>query len=254
MSNSKEDNVYGFQKLGRNNYVVWSPKMRFYLTTKDLVKAIEGNDASGPVVKKALATIGMHVEDYYLPIITASETAMEAWEALAKEHTESVSASRLQLRRALNSLRQERAESLAEYFCRAKRIRDDLIGIGDQVDEDQVAMAILAGLPKQYDTVVAIMRFGNNKLVLDTCLVNLLSVEKEIERKEEEETAVALYAGGNFKGKKFHKKTWLAGNGKDERECYHCGEKGHLRNSCPKLKAERKTKDARASVAFVHAF
>ena len=75
----------------------------------------------------------------------------------------------------------------------------------------------------------------------------------EEEMKEEEESMVALVAGSNFKGKKFNKKVWLAGKA-ETRECYHCGEAGHLKNNCPKLKAERMTKGAKASFAFVPAF
>mgnify|MGYP006199600031 CR=1 FL=1 len=66
----------GMKKLDTDNYATWAVKMRFLLVTKDMWSAVTvGTDGDGHVNvvtdAKALALIGLCVEDYHLAFPTA---------------------------------------------------------------------------------------------------------------------------------------------------------------------------------------
>jgi hypothetical protein len=230
----------GIKKLNDRNYSVWALQSKFAMMNKGCWSAIDpGTDVSATIDQKAKSMIGMNVEDHLLPIVDSAKTAKEAWDAFKASYVLSSASSRLHLRRDLNSLRMEDDETLSMYFARARRIRDDLVAIGDQIDDDQVAMSILAGLPKQYDTVITVMQHGNQKLNLDTCLANLLPMESKLERAEEVESLASAHTARFNKGK--HKKgPWNNSHARDERTCFYCGEKGHIKVNCATRKADLK--------------
>lgn len=105
--------------LDTDNYAVWSQKMQFLLTIKDLWGAISGDKVKEGVDAKARALIGLHVKDYHLSTLARSETAREAWEAFAGIYQAKSNAKRLQLKKQLNSLEKAHNEPLTAYIARA---------------------------------------------------------------------------------------------------------------------------------------
>jgi hypothetical protein len=45
-------------------------------------------------------------------------------------------------------------ETLTAYSNRACKLRDDLLGVGHSVDEDNVVGALISGLPESYNMVL----------------------------------------------------------------------------------------------------
>ena len=79
-------------------------------------------------------------------------------------------ARRLKLRRDLNSLKKELNEPLTKYVARAKDIRDQLAAAGQAIKQEEVAWAILAGLPSEFDILVTVLETSNEELELDGLL------------------------------------------------------------------------------------
>jgi hypothetical protein len=69
-------------KLGVDNYINWSRKIKFLLTSKDLWEGVEEPVAHATQSTKALSIIGLNVEDHHLGSIEACKTAKEAWDLL----------------------------------------------------------------------------------------------------------------------------------------------------------------------------
>jgi hypothetical protein len=206
-------------KLNDRNYSVWALQSKFALMNKGYWNAIDpGTDVSPAIDQKAKAMIGMTVEDHLLPLVDNAKTAKEAWDTFKARYVLNSASSRLHLRRDLNSLKMEGAETMSMYFARARRIRDDLVAIGDQIDDDQ---------------------HGNQKLSLDTCLANLLPMESKLQRAEEEESVAVAHTAKFNKGKS-KKGLWNNSRNSDERTCFYCGEKGHIKMNCPTRKADLK--------------
>lgn len=156
---------FGIKRLDVDNYATWSTKMRFLLITKGYWTAVEeegqDNDA------KALALIGLCVEDHHLSTIDKCSTAKEAWETLASIYKAKSIAKVLQLKRELNSLKKETSEPITKYIARAKNIRDQLHAAGHKVDDEDVVLSALAGLPTEYNTLVSILENGDSAPTLD---------------------------------------------------------------------------------------
>ena len=77
---------FAVPKLGMDNYATWKPKMKFLLITKDLWQPVDAG-STGDEDNKALALIGLHVEDYHLNMVGQCSSAKEAWEALEAVYT-----------------------------------------------------------------------------------------------------------------------------------------------------------------------
>lgn len=245
MANSKEG-IVQIDRLGASNYATWAFKMRMLLKSRDLWSAIE---APGPVDakidEKALAHIVLNVEDFHLAELEPCKTAKEAWSKLDGAYKASSTSRRLQLRRELTTLKKESSESVAKYVARARELRNALVAIGHEVKPDELVWLVLAGLPAEYAIVVSILESGDAVPDLDATLAKLLQVEQKLQAKvPDTDGGAALLgrAGGSGAG------DWgargRAGQSQGDRisnrdrTCWHCGQKGHIKADCFKLKRE----------------
>ena len=57
----------------------------------------------------------------------------------------------------MNSLKKAAEEPMTKYVARAKELRDQLAAAGLVTDDEEVAAALLAGLPADYDVIVAVL-------------------------------------------------------------------------------------------------
>ena len=168
---------------------------------------------------------------------------------------------RLQLRRELNNLNKDDAEPLTKYVSRARSIWCDLTASGHDIKSSEVVWSALAGLPKEYETVVAILEATDKELELDDVLPKLLHVEQRLARQEEHDTS-AFFARGDKKG--YQKtlrpsnratretNTRRADNKFTDKECFYCGKKGHIKADCRKRIADEKSKGAPMALMATH--
>ena len=178
-------NHVDIDKLATDNYAVWSVKMQAYLVIKDLWSSISGKgDVKPGADEKALAQPALHVKDFHLATLSEAESAKDAWVTLEAVYQAKSTARRLQLKRELNNLRKEPSEGLTKYVSRATALRDQLTASGHTIEDSEVVMSVLAGLPKEFDTVVAVLEITDDKLELDVVLAKLLQAEQRLNRGE----------------------------------------------------------------------
>lgn len=237
MSEEKSDRIV---KLGPDNYPIWQQKVTFLLVTKDLDDAVtegwlEGGTptkkaARAKIDKKALAVIGLNIENTQLDKIAGCKTAREAWMALENSYKTKSTAKIMQLSRELMDLKKGSGESLEMYFSRAKSIREQLLMGGHVVEEREVAFRVLTGLPQEYQMVVTVLENSEKTLELDDVMARLLPVEAKIVAQVKVESA--YYSGSGSRD-----------NRNQGRECWVCGKKGHFKRNCPVYK-ERQGNEA----------
>ena len=116
--------------------------------------------------QKALALIGLSVMDHHLPS-GQRETAKAAWDALESVYKAKSMARRVALKREMNSLKKAAEEPMTKYVARAKELRDQLAAAGHITNDEEVAAALLAGLPPDYDVIVAVLETTADKVDLD---------------------------------------------------------------------------------------
>jgi hypothetical protein len=207
--------------LDVDNYATWRSKMKFLLVTKGLWTAVKGESMDEEKDAKALAQIGLHVKDHHLPVLERSTNAKMAWEQLEAIYQAKSNARKRQLRKELSQLKMGPAEPLAKYVARATEIQNQLRAAGYDVKDQEVAWALLAGLPPVYDTVVTVLETGTDTDIrLDDLLPKLLPVEQRLST-----TGASLPSEAVLMAKA-------------DRECWYCGKKGHLRRNCQKKRQD----------------
>lgn len=169
------------EPLDVNNYAVWSVRMKYFLTSKGYWKVVEdGPQEDRELDHKALALIGLSVKDHHLSTLEEHDTAKGAWEALRAMYKAKSTARRLQLKRELNSLKKAAEEPLTKFLARAKELRDQLAAAGQVINREDIASAILAGLPSEYSVITTVLESSGEDLDPDTLLPKLLMVEQRL--------------------------------------------------------------------------
>lgn len=253
-------NEYKIEPLGTDNYAEWSQRMKFLLRLKKCWHAIEASElASEDEEEKAHTLIGLNVKSIHLATISAAENAQEAWETLEKLFKSKSKARQLQLWRQLNTLKKEPQETISDYVARAKVLQEELMKIGQAVEEEKMVMILLAGLPKQYEVAVSVLTLGEADLEVDDVLAKLLHEEQRIKEADGEEATAMISKNQEDKGRKpwLKNKQWQKRDKRNDK-CHYCGKKGHHIRECWRKK-EDEGRDAhsegrRASSSFAAAF
>ena len=184
-----------FPKLASTNYPTWSLRMQAKLVKMDLwdvtapvvvppnpgdviayaaalaaaQAAAAAAEAADPVrTQKALAEIMLHVEDEHLLTLKNARTARVAWQLLENTFRSKTTTRVLTLRRELNALQKDPAESLTQYSNRAKTLVADLAEMGVVVEPSDLTTSFLSGLPPAFDMTIEVLSSNAAKLDLDT--------------------------------------------------------------------------------------
>ena len=164
------------------NYRTWSQRFLGLLETKGLAAAIEA-PTDGVVVtpadaRKAKGYLRKHVGDEFIGPVSEAANVRAAWVWL-EEHFRARSAARLmQLKTEFTDLKKTKSESVAAYVGRARALCIELTSIGEPVTNQSAVIAVLKGLPKQYEVVVKNMLSNVATHTLDTVLAPLMVDEK----------------------------------------------------------------------------
>ena len=254
----ERDNV-NLEPLDVDNYGTWSIRMKNVLIYKGLWSVVEGGGdggVDGRDDEKAKSYICLHVKDHHLPMLEACESAHEAWETLKTAFRAKSNARKLQLKKELNNLRKSPAEQMAKYFARARTIQAELAAAGDTVSEETLAMNLLTGLPKEYETLATILTASDQALTLDYIYPKLINEEEKRNRHDMDNKAYVARSfkpAGNFKGNNdrgggsggYRGNTYGNGhtfgggnsggsNPNRGKECFYCHKKGHIAKECRK--------------------
>jgi len=144
---------------------------------KHVVNDGEVTDTDGD--QKALALIGLSVMDHHLPSLGQRETAKAAWDALEAVYKAKSMARRVALKREMISLKAAE-EPMTKYVARAKELRDQLAAAGLVIDDEEVAAALLAGLPPDYDVIVAVLETIADKVGAGGCRARCAGVHGDL--------------------------------------------------------------------------
>jgi transposase InsO family protein len=232
-------------QLDDSNWGTWHTRMKMLLTIEGLWAIVRDGLDEDPEQRdldlndKALAHIGSQLSDQYLHMYESTASAKYLWDSLESLFNQKNVARRVALRRELSGLKKLSGESISQYISRASKLRDDLRGADQDVTEDEVVMALLAGLPSQYATIVAIMETSSDPLEIDSCLSKLLTAENKISVTEAGQ-ATAFVTHGSFSA------SHHSGAGTSSlkpKTCWYCGKPGHIKADCRKFQADKRKKN-----------
>ena len=164
-------------------------------------------------------------------------TAKDAWDAFANLFKSKSQARRLQLKGELSGLHKEAAEPFVKYFARAKHLKSQLLSVGTSVEEDELCLSVLNGLPEEYATLTTVLITSEKALSMQDMLASLLVVENKVTKPVSESKAYVARQGGGSAGKG-QSTGGSKQTPKETRKCHHCGKTGHLKKDCWKRQRE----------------
>ena len=251
-----------FDKLTDGNYLEWKIYMEALLTRKSLFNVVDGSErhpggreGTKPVKdfyrrqSEARSEIILRVEPAQL-VHCRDNDPYTIWTTLANVHLSRGRATILALRRRFYRLRFDRDETISAYISRARYLAFLLEETGVIISDDDLMLAITAGLPHSYDHFL---------ISLDTLIDSEYTLNNIITRLNNEYERQHMYSTNPRPNLN------KAQNPSDEAlsamslskprvalaniTCFNCGEKGHYQNNCPRPKLVMKAHQERAQMA-----
>ena len=97
------------------------------------------------------------VKEKLMPVIAPLRTTKECFDALANLYEKKAPTQRRALRKQLRSLKMEKDETITTFFSKISQIRDQLMVIGDKVEDDDLVHTMLDGFPTIWETFLALV-------------------------------------------------------------------------------------------------
>jgi gag-polypeptide of LTR copia-type len=144
---------------------------------------------------------------------------------------------KLAVRRRFYTVSMEEDENMLGYINRVRHIADELKSMDCVVGDEEVVMAILNGLPSEYDHLIVALDAmggdGETKLRLDVTKSRLLQGERrKNERCGREGVAVMNEQAAALIGNSRRKTVWGPGEVRTENICHRCHKPGHIARNC----------------------
>ncbi|KAK3895615.1 hypothetical protein Pcinc_000538 [Petrolisthes cinctipes] len=153
--------------------------------TEPIPDPTDTNKYSKYVLKKnkALAIVVLSVDPKLLYLLGEPEDPKEVWNKLADQFQKKTWSNKLQLRRRLYALRLKEGGSVQEHIKTMTEVFNEMSIIGDQMNEEDRVVHLLASLPESYDMRYGHLGIDNLKILVRDDLVDGLNfdVNKELE-------------------------------------------------------------------------
>ena len=242
-TDNRSDNVV--EKLSDRNYRTWKTEIKWLLKGKGLLGYALGDiilsDTATTADRKlhqtnddkALATIGLSLEIDQQIHVEDCKSAHEAWQTLEQIHEPKSRVRIMQLKKAFYHLQMKGDEHMSAYIARAKVAATNLRDADAEVKDEDLAYAILTGLPDDYENLnMALASLPDDKFTSAEIKRVLLAEYDRRQSRLDVRTDSSKEALVMNKRNE-DKKTKTTGNEKYKLlTCFNCRKVGHLARDC----------------------
>ena len=221
------------EKLNDTNFHAWKRKIQLVLALRDLDQYIDDERPTTESEqkawdrgdRKAQAIIGLALSDEHLEHVAGANTAKDMWKAILDVFQRHTLLNKLAARRQFYTVSMEEGEKVLTYVNRVQHLASILKSMGVEVDDKEMGMAVLNGLPPRYDSlIVALDALGNEDKIftLDFVKSRLLQEEQRSNMRDLDEvtkTNAALVNQPRNYGRPIY-------------QCTNCGRNGHTAQRC----------------------
>ncbi|KAI0522396.1 hypothetical protein KFK09_004775 [Dendrobium nobile] len=253
-------------QLTADNYTIWRLQLFQHFTANGFAGHLTGSSVcpSNPtdpnfsgwnlIDKNLISALLSTISTSISPYVISSSTAHEAWITLEKR-LQSASRSRvIQLKNELHQV-QMKESSMQQYLAKIKSIVDTIAASGSNVDQEDIIIYILNGLPAAYNSFKTSFRTSMLPIDLDTLYSLMCSEEIHVQREAGKDgntpsDPTAFYSNISFNKSRNNKKVFRNKNTASSPSpfntvnnsqpgssttipiCQICGKQGHVAIKC----------------------
>ena len=155
-STKVDEKLEGYEK-----FRAWNYRIMIILQESDLdqfvkeeVKELEEEESNSKhkndmIIDKRI--IVDSIKDNLIPQVSSRENLKEMFDALSSLFEARNINKKMTLENHLKSVRTQKLETMQSYFSRVAQIKDQLEAIGDTIEEAEIVMTTLNGLPRDWE-------------------------------------------------------------------------------------------------------
>lgn len=225
-----------FVRLNNENWQSWSFRMRMLLIREGLWRVVSveqpedvDDDDWQRDDERAVATIGLCLEDSQFSIIKKKKSAKDVWESLKTYHEKPNMTSRVSLLKRLCSINLAEGGDMEKHLVVLDELFERLDNVGQQLDDTLKVAMILRSLPDSFDNLVmALESRADADITLDFVKSKLLDAyQRRVDR--------SVDGMVQEKAMKMHTKR------DKDRVCFFCKKPGHVKKFCRKFLATQQS-------------
>eukprot|EP00171_Calliarthron_tuberculosum_P000991 IDg991t1 len=155
------------EKLNDSNFHSWKQKIELVLGHREVEQMIDRRlcpdkppEDTEEVLKwlrkdkTARMTIGLTLSDEMLKNVSGTKTALEMWEEICNVHQRHTLLNKLSARRDFYTASMQSGEKMLVYINRIRQMALILQSMDVLIDDKELAIATLNGLPSSYGTII----------------------------------------------------------------------------------------------------
>ena len=160
-------------KLNDSNFHAWKQKIQLLLSLRELDRFVEEDPPARDSDeypdwrkndRKAMAIIGLSLSDAHLEHVQTAESAKDMWQSVIEIFERHTLLNKLAARRKFYTATMMANEKLLAFVNRIRQLASTLKSMGVVVDDKEMAMAVLNGLPDKYNSLIsALDALGNEE-------------------------------------------------------------------------------------------
>ncbi|XP_033254303.1 uncharacterized protein LOC117193677, partial [Drosophila miranda] len=240
------------EKLGEDNYDVWSMSMRSVLITTDLWTYVSGKterpqeEAAGirehlaqwdKADQKALACIILNVKATQLMHIKSCTTSKQAWQKLRHVHVSVGPVRKVQLYQKLLRQNMQNGDNVVQYVNSFVEITEKLAELNIDIQDELKVIMLLSSLPSGWENFVVAIETRDSLPSFETVKVKILEEGARKDERDDRELAVqAVYAHTQTQRNGARSKNYGASRKDGKRDCQKSNEHREFRGKCYKCK------------------
>ena len=204
---------------------------------------------------KAKRIIVDSIKDHLIPHVSSLKNPKQMVDSLSQLYEGKNINRKMTLRTQFKNMNTQDSESIQSYFTRISQIREQIEATGDSVEEAQLVMTTMNGLPRPWDPFIKgicsrrkITKFSG---LWEDCTKKEARLESQEEKLgNEENQALTIHARKgknkveNRPPKKFQKYQKKKQRNNSNIRCFNCQKVGHVTRNClmvrDQIKNERK--------------
>ena len=234
------------------NYPTWKIQCKMSLIKDGLWEIVDGSEEApqendGAYSKfiarknRALAIIVLSIDPSLLYLLGDPTDPTAVWEKLSTQFQKKTWANKLALRRRLHSLQLKEGQSVQEHVKALTEIFNELSVIGDNIDDEDRVVYLLASLPDSYEMLVTALEANTEVPNMETVIERLLHEEQKVKERNQS----SLPSRANSK-----EEVMTVKHKKKGPRCNFCKRFGHIQRNCHEL--EKKLALERAGPSSCH--